>query len=139
MDNLNTYTTKSPYSTETEKPKPHHEVGERELAQIVKDPDAHFNDRIIVTANVTQFDSATGPDEFRADVAAWDTTEYGFFTGENSFFYGDESDLKKLVQGDTIRAKVTVDGAYEYDTQIGGSTSVPLFMVDSFEIIGSTD
>lgn len=111
----------------------------RQWAKIAKDPDAYIGKTFIVYGEVTQFDSATGTDTFRADVAHKNTTTYGFFEGDNTMLTGYEDDLADVVEGDLFRAKVTVAGSYSYDTQVGGNTTVPMLVVDSIKVIGSTD
>jgi len=102
---------------------------ERDLALVFKDPDSHEGEIFKVWGSVTQFDSATGTDSFLADTANRNTTSYGYFDGENSIFYGDESDFEELVEDDVFIATVKVAGSESYDTQIGGSTTVPKFDV----------
>lgn len=83
---------------------------------------------------VTQFDAATGTDTFRADVAHRRMAEkYDYET--NTMLSGSESDLANLVEDDIFRANVMVLGSYSYDTQIGGSTTVPLLQVDSIKVL----
>jgi hypothetical protein len=124
--------------TEPSKPKAARavKVTERQWAKVLKDPDAHSGKRYIVYGQVTQFDSATGKDTFRADTAHADTTEYGNFEGANTILTGDEEVLPDLVEGDVFRASVTVVGSYDYDTQIGGDTTVLYLAVHSLKVIG---
>jgi hypothetical protein len=46
--------------------------------------------------------------------------------------------LNDLVQDDVFKAEVTVLGSYSYDTQIGGSTTVPSLAVTKITVTGST-
>lgn len=127
-----------PTPTATKRPKvTYKDVSERALAKIVRDPDSHAGESIVVYGEITQYDSATGLDSFRADVAHRNTTSYGFFDGENAVLTGDEADFEDLIEGDVFRAKVLVLGSLSYDTQIGGSTTVPQFMVTSISRIGN--
>ena len=41
--------------------------------------------------------------------------------------------------GDLFVAEVTVTGSYTYDTQIGGSTTVPLVAVHTISVTGHED
>jgi hypothetical protein len=41
-----------------------------------------------------------------------------------------------IVEDDVFRASVTVLGKMDYDTQIGGNTTVPLLEVNSIKVIG---
>ena len=75
----------------------------------------------------------------RADAAATNTNEYGFFTGDNTVLTGTESQLAHVVQSDVFRGYVTVLGSLSYDTQIGGSTTVPALAIDAMKILGHND
>ena len=61
---------------------------------------------------------------------------YGFFEGKNTVLSGSAARLDNLVEGDVFRASVEVIGSYDYDTQIGGETSVPHLKVLSIKVIG---
>lgn len=114
-------------------------ISERKLLQIVKNPDAAYGEAYVVYASVDQLDAATGDEIFRGSVAASNTLNYGFFDGENAVFVGSGYQLARIVQGDIVRMEVTVDGSLTYDTQIGGSTTVPQFSIDSIKRVGRVD
>jgi len=116
-------------------------LSSRQFKLMVKDPDAYSGKTYVLYGEITQFDSATGTDTFRADTGPKKLRiSYGFVDySQNSFLQGTESKLKKLVEGDCFKAKVTVLGSFSYDTQAGGNTTVPLFQVDSISVYGSTD
>ena len=83
---------------------------------------------------VTQFDAATGDDAFRADVGhknMADSYDYEI----NTLLNGSTAQLRNLVEDDEFRASVTVMGSFSYDTQIGGSTTVPLLQVDAIKVL----
>ncbi|MBD0841009.1 hypothetical protein [Streptomyces sp. TRM68416] len=106
----------------------------REWALIAKDPDDHIGEHYVVYGVVTQFDAATGPDAFRADVDGVRHAEaYEYPT--NTVLTGDEAALDQIVMGDAFRAKVEVTGTLTYETQIGGSTTVPQLQVDAIKVI----
>jgi hypothetical protein len=112
-------------------------VTERQWAKVVESPDAYEGKEYIIYGQITQFDSATGTDSFRADTAHADTTQDGVFDGTNTVLTGHEDDLSDLVEGDVFRASVTVIGSYDDDgTQIGGNTSVPRLEVNILKVIG---
>lgn len=113
-------------------------IGERDWALIAKDPDAHLGEKIVLFAEVTQFDSATGNDLFRAN-AATSQLEYWSLDGTNTIFTGDKQVLGPVVQGDIVKVHATVLGSLSYDTQIGGSTTVPSLAVGIIEVIGHSD
>ncbi len=116
-------------------------LSSRKFKLLVKDPDAYTGKTYVIYGEITQFDSATGTDTFRADTGPKKLRiSYGYVDYEqNSMLNGDETKLKKLVEGDCFKAKVTVLGSYSYDTQAGGNTTVPLFQVDSISVYDSTD
>jgi hypothetical protein len=60
---------------------------------------------------------------------------YGFFDGENTVLSGSAKKLDDLVADDVFRASVTVLGHVDYDTQIGGETTVALLKVNSIRVI----
>lgn len=112
----------------------------RDFALVAKDPDAHAGETYIIYGEVIQFDSATGLDHFRANTGGVKSAiEYGWMTDydQNSMLTGDTDMLADVVQGDCFEAKVTVDGSYSYDTQIGGNTTVPMFTVDAISVYGT--
>jgi hypothetical protein len=134
--------TKQPKAKKTTAPKPEPEpvqaarVSKRQWAKIVKKPSSYKGDRYIIYGQVTQFDSATGDDNFLADTAHRNTMSYGFFDGENTLLTGSAKQLDDIVEDDVFRASVTVLGKMDYDTQIGGNTTVPLLEVNSLKVIG---
>ncbi|WP_417366162.1 hypothetical protein [Glutamicibacter arilaitensis] len=108
------------------------QITKRELAQIVKKPDAHIDDNVIVFGRVTQFDAATGPCTFRADlshahVGKYDYEHNSMFTAGDGLFSCDV--LDDIVAEDIVQITATVTGSLSYDTSIGGSTTVPEFQV----------
>lgn len=100
----------------------------RDFALLVKDPDARAGDMVILYGKVTQFDAATGTSEFRADTGALPPEGAYPSYSQNSFISAPNSDLvANVVKDDVLRMYVTVTGSYSYDTQIGGTTTVPKF------------
>ncbi|GHD06179.1 hypothetical protein [Zhihengliuella salsuginis] len=112
---------------------------ERELALVAKDPDAAFGDIMVVYGEITQFDSATGKCTFRANIAHQnmaDTWDYD----HNAIFMAVDSDeecpiLDDVIADDEVEITATVMGAFSYDTQIGGSTTVPSFIVNEISLL----
>ena len=108
-------------------------------ALIAKDPDSHSGEGYVVYGEITQFDSATGNDMFRADVGGTYQApdSIGFVNyPTNTFLTGDPGMLANYVQGDTFRADITVTGSYTYTDTMGGSTTVPELQVDSITKTG---
>ncbi|HEY3340211.1 MAG TPA: DUF2510 domain-containing protein [Propionicimonas sp.] len=122
---------KSPYATLTS----------RQFKLLAKDPDSYAGKTYVLYGEITQFDAATGRGAFLAHSGPKKLRiSHGYTTfAQNSQFSADEIMFGDLVEGDCFTAKVTVLGAYTYDTQAGGNTTVPRFQVDSISVYGSTD
>jgi hypothetical protein len=123
------------------KPKPvvYKKLTARGWAKIAKSPDAHAGEAYIVYGRVSQFDSATGDDQFRADVdGVKHQVEYGYVDyPTNTLMTNIMGDVSDLVEDDLFTAKVVVIGAYSYDTQIGGETTVPQLSIISIKVTGN--
>lgn len=120
----------------------HHTVSSEEWAQIAKDPASYRGQCITVYGQVIQFDDNTGPGSFRAEAGGQHVApQFGFvdYPTSNALFDGDAATLKPIVQDDLFTAQVTVAGSATYDTAIGGSTSAPVFRVDSVTKTGHLD
>lgn len=131
----------TPSAEPTPEKKSYATLSSRKFKLLTKDPDSYIGKTYLIYGEITQFDAATGTDTFRADTGPKKLRiSYGYVDyDQNSFLQGVESKLKKLVEGDCFKAKVTVLGSFSYDTQAGGNTTVPLFQVDSISVYGSTD
>ena len=104
---------------------------------IAKNPDQYKGQTYLIFGEVTQFDSATGVNRFRANVSNANTCSYGFFRGDNTILVkGPGADLTNVVNDDVFAAKVTVLGSTSYSTTLGGGTTVPELQVDSIELQG---
>jgi hypothetical protein len=115
-------------------------VSAREWAKIAKEPDVHVGEAIIVYGEVTQFDSVTGPNTFRANVdGVKHPVSYGFADyPTNTILTNESADLGDIVQDDLFKAEVVVAGSLSYETTLGGSTTVPKLTVKKISVIGST-
>jgi hypothetical protein len=112
-------------------------LSKRQWARVVKAPDDYKGNGYKLWGCITQFDAATGTDAFRAD-ASYRKEAY-WYTGTNTFFNGNADGLADFVQGDIIFMDVMSLGSYSYDTQNGGNTTVPLFLVMKIKRSGSCD
>ena len=117
-------------------PKSYATMSDRDWALLVKAPDDYTGRAIQMWACITQFDAATGTDTFRGQANNLQI-EYWYSDGDNALFTGTTSQLAPFVQDDVVYLKVVVLGSYTYDTQIGGSTTVPWFSVDEITNKGS--
>ena len=78
---------------------------------------------------MTQFDAATGTCSF---LAATSNSDLASSFSQNTSIDAVKSGSKcpivsNVVQGDHLQLWVVVEGAYSYDTQAGGNTTVPQF------------
>ncbi|HEY8867784.1 MAG TPA: Ig-like domain-containing protein, partial [Candidatus Limnocylindrales bacterium] len=108
----------------------------RTWAQLAKAPDSYIAKGYKVWGCITQFDAATGLGMFRAQASYRDET-YWYTDGKNAFFSGDQTQLTDFVQNDVVVMNVVDLGSYTYDTQNGGSTTVPEFQIDKIQRKGS--
>jgi hypothetical protein len=108
-------------------------VSAREFALMVKNPDSWAGRKIVVYGVITQFDAATGTTAFRADtgpgpaVNPYDYDQNTFITAHDAGMVAD------FVATDMVTMFAEVQGALTYDTQIGGSTTVPSLLVNIIE------
>lgn len=98
----------------------------------MKKPDSYLDMNVIIYARVTQFDSATGPCTFRANVSHAQVGKYDY--EHNTIFNAGDGltncdILDDVVAEDIVKVTVTVTGSLTYDTQVGGSTTVPEMQV----------
>lgn len=123
----------TPAPTAKPTPKPtaveYKKLSMRSWRKVVKAPDDYIGRSYQVWGCIWQFDAATGPDSFLAQ-AAPKRLDYWYSDGENASFTGDAGRLSDFVEGDIVVMNVTVLGSYSYDTQAGGNTTVPSFLVN---------
>lgn len=105
---------------------------------IQKDPDAAKGKRVVIFANIMQFDTATGSDTFMAGVGTYQPTEAYEFEMD-TMFRGATDTLARFKQDDVVRIYGQVAGAQEYDTLIGGRNTVPLIDIAKIENVGFAD
>ncbi len=102
----------------------------------MKSPDKYLGKAYQVWGCISQFDAATGDDAFRAQ-ASYAKQSYWYTDADNALFTGDADQLANFVQDDVVFMNVISLGSFTYDTQIGGSTTVPMFLVDKITRKGS--
>jgi len=130
--------TPTPAPTPPPTPKAYVQLTAREWAQLVKTPDAYLGNAYKVWGCITQFDAATGPDNFRAQ-ASYANQTYWYSDADNVLFTGDEAALAEFVKDDVVSMNVVSLGSFSYDTQIGGNTTVPFFEVEGITRQGSCE
>lgn len=113
-------------------------AGPIEIDAVVRDPDAVIGQLFRIAVVVAQFDAATGPCTFRGYYDN-EPREYSFeYEGDNAVFTSTEPAcpvLDGIDNDDVVWLTVESTGSISYDTQIGGSTTVPAFEVLRAEII----
>lgn len=108
-------------------------ITERDWQFILKNPNDYFNQYFIVYGKITQFDTATGNDSFRANVSGIDQYSKGYWLGgDNTLLVGNAALLKPFVNNDIFVAKVSVLGTFSYTSVFNGNLTVPKLKV--FEI-----
>jgi nucleoid-associated protein YgaU len=115
------------------------QLSSRGFQKLVKNPDHYAGKTYTIFGAVTQFDSATGTDTFRADIGpAKKSVDYFGYSDydQNSFLNGTTRMLKDVVEDDLFRAHVVVVGSYSYETTMGGNITVPEFDVVSISVYG---
>ena len=118
-------------------------LSNRNFARLVKSPDDYIGEQYVLYALVTQFDAATGTCQFRGDASNKQQSDW-YDYDENIFFtagdgYSDCALLDDVLQDDHVKLYVTSLGSFSYDTQIGGSTTVPLFEVEKVKQLKPVD
>jgi hypothetical protein len=113
-------------------------LSDRAWKKLVKAPDNYVAKAYRVWACISQFDAATGLDTFRGQASNKKRT-YWYTDGANALFTGDEDKLDEFVEGDVVSMNVLVLGSFTYDTQVGGSTTVPWFSVEKITRKGDCD
>jgi hypothetical protein len=112
----------------------------REWSRFLKSPWDGAFEQHIVWACITQFDGATGPDEFRGQ-ASYRNEDYWYSDGENSYFESNPISnpgmLDDFFADDVVRMYVVTAGDYSYETTMGGTLTVPLFSIVGIEHHGS--
>jgi hypothetical protein len=118
-------------------PKKYAKLNERNWKKVVKAPDKYTGKGYQIWACITQFDAATGEDAFRGD-ASFKKLKY-WWEGANAYFTGEPRALGDIVKGDVVVMNVVGLGSLDYETQIGGNTTVPSFLVTKITRKGSCE
>lgn len=118
-------------------PASYEQLTARDFALIAKNPDAAVGRKVVVYGRVTQFDSATGTTQFLARTAPF-VPDSVYDYDQNTMIVGDTAALiRDVVEDDLVTMHAEVLGSFTYDTQAGGSTTVPKLKVNLIEVTGS--
>ena len=114
------------------------EIDERALAQIVKAPDDHIARQVVLYGRITQLDAATGKCFVRISVSHAAQTTGTTTSTTPSASPGTASRtalLDPFVADDEVKLWVTIGGSLSDDTQIGGSATVPAYLIHEMELL----
>ncbi|PZT93820.1 MAG: serine/threonine protein kinase, partial [Gordonia sp. (in: high G+C Gram-positive bacteria)] len=104
---------------------------------IAKNPDAHIGRKVVVYGWVSQFDSATGTDAFRAETSGEQMGASYEYDTNTVIQEGTPGLFSEVVENDLVTMYVEVAGSMSYDTTMGGSTTVPKVDAYIIEVTGS--
>lgn len=100
-------------------------LDDRQFARVLRDPDSFAGEYIKVWGMITQFDSVTGSDKFRAQIAN-DYQQYWYSHGENAVITGTTRLFDDLINDDIFVATVRIISDFTYDSQAGNTVTAPL-------------
>lgn len=118
-------------------PSTYERLDERSLAEIVRDPNAHKNRKIVIYGNVVQADAGTGTSRFRANIASWQGWNWYDFDENAIINATDRALVSRVIKDDLVEMFVEVKGALSYSTTLGGETTAPEFTVNMLNVYGS--
>ncbi len=105
---------------------------------IKKNPVGSIGKKIIVFADINQFDQATGDGEFLGDASALQPAEESEYDS-NTLFRGDPKLLSELAEEDVVRVHGVVSGSSSYENTMGGGTDAVQVDVARIEKVGLYD
>lgn len=111
-------------------------ISDRDWSIVQRDPDAHAGKKYLVYGCITQFDTNTGTDTFRANTGGAQQKSCWSYTVNTIVNAGTGTDLSKVAEEDLVRMYIEVVKAYTYTTTAGGSTTVPLVRVNMIQTTG---
>lgn len=100
---------------------------------LVKDAASLKGQRITHTACIFQFDSATGPKDFLAE---WTNMGYGIWDNFVNVRLPSSSVGARAFEKDVVTIHGYILGNFSYQTQLGGTNTVPYIEVTSLEVVG---
>ena len=113
--------------------------------QILKNPDGLEGECFVLHARIVQYDSATGPCSFHADIARNYSANWYDYDNRSTFGYADDEILSSLLSNcpqldnidvdDFVKVWGTVLGSYTYETTMRGSNTVPSFRIEKVDLI----
>jgi len=132
-----TTTTTRPTTTTTLNFDNFSEIGDRDYELMTRQSDC-LGETYVIYGHVTQFDSATGADGFRANTAG--TAQEDWFDYDiNTILTGSADLFSNVVNDDIVKMWVQCLGPFEYESTLGATLTVPSFEVMQIEVIGTSD
>lgn len=111
-------------------------ISTRDWQLVARDPAAHEGKMYAIYGRVTQFDSNTGENLFRADTDGQKQSRW-YNYDINTMVLGSRDVLANVVQGDLVKLYVVVKGPYSYETTMGANLTVPMVTANMIEVYGS--
>ena len=113
--------------------------------KLEKNPDGLAGECYVVYGRIVQFDSATGPCSFHADIARNYSTNWWDYDTRSTFGYENNEILSALKReclelddidvDDYIKVWATVLGSFSYETTAGGTSTVPSLRIEKVELV----
>lgn len=113
-------------------------VAQKDWSAIEKNPNKYSDKKVVIFAEVTQFDVSMGEGSFRGNASAVQPAEMYEFDS-NTIFVGDPDLFKDLGEEDIVKVHGVIAGAEQYDTAIGGTATAIVVHVSSVENVGLAD
>lgn len=116
----------------------------REFAKVVRRPDEHLGEQVLVFGEVFQFDNLTGPEQMLVYVDGDRDTEgeeFGIVNYDHNMLLVAEKArlLDDVVEGDHIAAYITIAGTFDYETVMTAETTVPMATVERVKVLPEVD
>lgn len=118
-------------------PSSYKKLTDREFSMIVKDPESHKGEKVVLYGYVQQLDSATGPDVLLAGIGGSSKENWYEYQDRAIVVAGEKGMYQDVVQKDLVTIYATVNGSMSYDTQIGGNTTVPKLTANIIKVTGN--
>lgn len=113
--------------------------------QLEKNPDGLTGTCLVMYAYIVQYDSATGPCSFHAELSRSRSTRWYDYDVRSTFGYLDNElassvvadcpELDRIDTDDYIKVWATVLGSFSYETTMGGTNHVPSFRIEKVELV----
>lgn len=111
-------------------------ISSRDWQLVERDPAAHVGKKYVIFGKVTQFDSNTGQDVFRANTDGQkQSRSYNYDV--NTMVVSSEELLMNVVQGDLVMLHVSIVAPYSYETTMGANLTVPMVKANIIDVYGS--